>query len=193
MPSLSRFAHSLALHPARPPRDATALAGVTLEVRGAHTGSGLHLTYVLEGPLERLSIPIPTAAPARADRLWEHTCFELFAGVPGSTRYAEYNFAPTLQWAAYGFRDYRDNDHIAQDKLAAPRLEVRRAAALLELEVHVDTAALQAALGTAPSRFALAAVLETRTREITYWSTQHTDPARADFHRADSFTLALAE
>ncbi len=118
---LSRFAHSLALHPARPPRDATALAGVTLEVRGAHTGSGLHLTYVLEGPLERLSIPIPTAAPARADRLWEHTCFELFAGVPGSTRYAEYNFAPTLQWAAYGFRDYRDNDHIAQDKLAAPR------------------------------------------------------------------------
>lgn len=193
MTSTSRFAHSLVLHPARLPRDAAALADITLAVRGAQTASGLHLTYLLSGPIERLSIPIPTAAPARADRLWEHTCFELFAGVAGSTKYAEYNFAPTLQWAAYAFRDQRDNDHIAQDKLAAPRLEVRRALALLELEVQIDTEALHAALGAHADRFAATAVLETRTRELTYWSTLHTDAAKPDFHRADSFTLALAQ
>src|SRR3979490_1310679 len=52
-------------------------------------------------------VPGPGAGPPPAG-LWQHTCFEAFLAAPGVAGYYEFNFTPTLDWAAYQFTDYRD-------------------------------------------------------------------------------------
>ena len=45
--------------------------------------------------------------PRRADGLWKHTCFEAFISDANSGGYAEFNCAPSGDWAAYHFASYR--------------------------------------------------------------------------------------
>ena len=46
----------------------------------------------------------PPAPPLRADKLWEHTVFEVFLRRPGEPGYVEFNFAALRKpWAAYRF------------------------------------------------------------------------------------------
>src|SRR5262245_27726282 len=67
----------------------------------------LQLDYRLQGELDALQIEAMTI-PRPADRLWEHTCFELFVRLPGGTAYCELNFATSGAWAAYRFGAYRE-------------------------------------------------------------------------------------
>jgi hypothetical protein len=66
----------------------------------------LRLEWSLTGNLEELAIPRRSPS-RRADRLWEHTCFEAFVAPASGPRYWELNFAPSTRWAAYEFDGYR--------------------------------------------------------------------------------------
>src|SRR6202007_955064 len=101
---------ALRLHP-----DSVCAAAIGVEVEVARPRAGhLLLRYIVTGTTGALRLP-PTAAPARADELWRHTCFEAFVRVASDAEYYEFNFAPSTQWAAYHFSGYRAGLRVATE------------------------------------------------------------------------------
>jgi hypothetical protein len=159
--------------------------GVWVRVRHAPAGS-LALTFAVEGEIGRLRIPLPCAT-RRAERLWEHTCFEAFVAARSARAYYELNFAPSGEWAAYAFRTYRQGEMLAQ--ALDPNVVVRRAEGRLELDALIRLELL-AGLPSARLRLALSAVLEDERGALSFWAIQH--PAgKPDFHHPDAFALEI--
>ena len=161
--------------------------GFRVEAAAARLSPGLlALRYRVEGLLSALRLA-PPASPERTDGLWRSTCFEAFVRLPEGDAYHELNFAPSSQWAAYGFSGYRDG--MTPADVPAPRIAAAAAADACEISVGVDLDALPG-LAAAPWRLALSAVLEDAEGRISYWAIRH--PAgKADFHHPDSFALTL--
>jgi hypothetical protein len=89
-------------HPDTPPR---AVAGIFF----THiwlSAVEWRFDFIVQAPPSALKLPVPVP-PARADGLWKHTCFEVFLFNPKDGSYLEFNFAPSGEWAAYGFDGYR--------------------------------------------------------------------------------------
>lgn len=170
----------LTIHP-----DFACPAVTSIEADAARPSAGvLTLTYRLTGALAELRLP-PPAAPARADELWRHSCFEAFVRPAPGDGYLEFNLAPSTQWAAYRFSGYREG--MAAADIAAPRTAVRTDDGRFELEVALD---LPADLAGAPWRLALSAVIEDASGARSYWALAH-PPGRPDFHHAAGFILDL--
>ncbi len=157
---------------------------------GAMPGARLALTYVLEGDLARVRVPAPRP-PRFAERLWQHTCCEVFIARKDSPAYHEFNFAPSGEWAAYAFERYREGRPFADEALD-PGIAVRRAGDALELDAVIRLDLLSPAHAGAPLSLALSAVVEDSDGALSYWALRH-PPGRPDFHHADSFALALDE
>lgn len=169
---------ALERHPASP---CAALRGIEATVTRAADG-GLQLAFRLEGDLERLRIP-PPRAPRIAERLWQHTCCELFIADAAGPAYHEFNFSPSGEWAAYRFERYREG---LPFEAADPKISVQRTATFLKLEarvVHPPPGDL---------RLGLSAVIEEIDGTLSYWALRHA-PGRADFHHRDAFALELDE
>ena len=147
----------------------------------------LTASFVLEGDLSRIRVP-PSGAPRVGDRLWHHTCFELFVGATHSAAYHELNFSPSREWAAYAFRGYRDGGPVA-DAALAPGIAVR-AGADLRLDASVALERLSTGYGNAALRIGVSAVVEETNGTISYWALRH-PPGNPDFHHADAFALVL--
>ncbi|MDR3054506.1 MAG: DOMON-like domain-containing protein [Zoogloeaceae bacterium] len=170
---------SLLPHPDFP---APAMTGVEVALDWQNTE--LRLDYRLTGDLSTLILPTPQT-PLDPQRLWAHTCCEIFLAQPASPAYREYNFSPSGQWAAYGFSAYRQKS--AWENPPAPRMEWRRENDELLLQVTLPVAAF---LSTASPQLALSVVLEFTDGRLAYYALQH--PAGApDFHHRSSFTLNL--
>lgn len=155
-----------------------ALRGIEVSIR--REPEGLRVAYMLDGEIDRLRIPSPR--PARsAERLWQHTCCEIFIARKGAAGYREFNFSPSGEWAAYEFTRYRQG---ASLPIPDPRIAVRRTSGQLEME------------GTIPlsqeTRIGLCAVIEDLDGGLSYWALRHA-PGKPDFHHADSFALELSE
>jgi hypothetical protein len=155
----------------------------------------LRLQYVLQADLRRLRIPEAMAGAGRAEKLWAHTCFEAFVGLPDSPRYLELNFSPSGQWAAYGFDSYREG--MAPVPGPAPRLALRLSEERLELDAEVSLGGSLSPPGRGPQapglrrlRIALSTVVEDREGRLSYFALRH-PPGRPDFHHPESFSLAL--
>jgi hypothetical protein len=157
-----------------------AVARIEMEI-ARPSASVLLLDYIVSGNLDDLRLP-PVTAPARADGLWQHTCFEAFVRPAGGDLYFEFNFAPSMQWAAYRFDRYREG--MASAEIAAPRIEFERAA---------QRCILRAAL-TLPDdgawRLGLSAVIEETNGRKSWWALAH-PPGKPDFHHSDCFALGL--
>jgi len=147
-------------------------------------GHRLTIAFVLEGDLDRLNIPGP-GAPRRTDRLWEHTCFEAFVARPGQDAYWEINLSPGTEWAAYGFRRYREGAGPAPG--LEPRIVVHRTRGRLELRAEADLEALGPGLGF---QVGLSAVVESLDGQLSHWALRH-GPGRPDFHHRTGFALDL--
>lgn len=164
-----------------------AVHGIEARVGWARDGA-LALTYTLRGDLTRLRIPAPRP-PRKADRLWQHTCFEAFVSVKGKAEYYEFNFAPSGEWAVYSFSRYRDGTLLGDNKLA-PRVTARNVPDRLDLDAIIRVDRLPAIPPRAWLQLALSAVIEDEDHMLSYWALKH-PPGKPDFHHPDAFTLDL--
>ena len=148
----------------------------------------LDVRFTLTGAVGLVRLP-PPGIGERSDKLWRHTCFEAFVRAPGEAGYVELNFAPSGQWAAYRFSDYRS------DKIPADVRPGARAASLepdgsFELAAAVDLNRELGLLDDQPWQVGLSAVIEERSGRISHWALAH-PPGAPDFHHRDCFVLEL--
>jgi hypothetical protein len=164
-------------------------AELVIEVRVCWTEPrSLSLTYRLRGDNARIRVP-PQRTPRRADRLWEHSCFEAFVGEVGKPEYYEFNFSPSREWAAYRFRDYRDGGPIDDDGLER-KIAVRREAETLAIDAVMRLDRLITIERRAKLRLGLSAVIEDTDGRLSYWALKH-PPGKPDFHHPDGFMLEI--
>jgi hypothetical protein len=176
---------ALKLHPDSP---SSAAARVEVEVARPRAG-GLVLRYFVTGKISDLRMP-PAAAPARADELWQHTCFEAFVRSPAEAGYCEFNFSPSTQWAAYGFFGYRKGMHVATE-ISAPRIEVQSGPECYMLQASLELEGLSTLPRSAGWRLGLAALIEEANGRKFYWALAH-PPGKPDFHHPDCFVCELS-
>jgi hypothetical protein len=159
-----------------------------IEVRAACDKDGvLRVTYILIGTLFRLRIPLHGSS-IRGDQLWKHTCFETFIACPGEAAYHEFNFSPSQEWAAYGYRRYRERDGWTLEM--DPCIQVEVSNERLVLDATIPLRALSLRHLQAPVRLGLAAMIEDEAGVLSYWALRH-PPGRPDFHHVDGFDLVL--
>ncbi|WP_347303806.1 DOMON-like domain-containing protein [Croceibacterium sp. TMG7-5b_MA50] len=165
-------------HPAMP---AAGVSGVSASVL-APVDRWLRLRWRVEGAAG-LVVP-PFAGQVRADGLWRTTCFELFVQPAGGTAYAEFNFSPSDQWAAYDFTDRRTG--MAERPVTPqPVCTMRRGGNLAIFDVALPLATVP--LGSV----GLTAVIEEAGGVKSYWALAHGGTA-PDFHDPACFTASLA-
>lgn len=170
---------------------AAAPADLRLDGHLARQGDRLRITYQLSGDLPGLALPPPASdPPARADELWQHTCFELFLAAEGEAPYWEVNLAPNGAWNLYRLATYRQGLTPVPDRDALP-FRVTSGARLLELTLDLQ---LPAELTLACRQRALwlgvTAVIERQDGLLSYWALAHSG-READFHRREDFLLRL--
>ncbi len=152
----------------------------------------LTLEFLLNGDLHKLKLPqqlpAPAHGPTRRNELWQHTCLELFARVGAATRYLEFNFSPSGDWAAYEFDDYRS----ARRDLEATACTVLAVPQGNSLRVHAAlTVPSMAARRQAVSwQLNLAAVVESCDGTLSHWALRH-PRAQPDFHDPAGFSCTL--
>ena len=173
--------HALKLYP---DSVCPAVADLEVEVLRPHSRA-LALRYFLSGAIQDVRLP-SAKAPTRADGLWQHTCFEAFVRASPDGPYCEFNLAPSTQWAAYRFKNYREG----REDLAIPppRIETRATRDGYELQAMLVVPDL---LPDAPWRIGLSAVIEEANGRKSYWALAH-PPGDPDFHHEDCFALELA-
>lgn len=170
--------------------DSLSSAATSVEVEIARPRAGsLVLRYLVSGKIGDLRLPSITA-PARADELWQHTCFEAFVGSSRHAGYYEFNFAPSTQWAAYRFGSYRKEMRVAAE-ISAPGIEVLSVPNRYALQVSLDLDGLSMLPRDARWRLGLAALIEETNGDKSLWALTH-PPGKADFHHPDSFAHELS-
>ena len=180
LPSSAKQRFELLPHPDFP---SPAVRSITVET-WKESGS-LELHYHISGAIEDLVWPA-RAEIGRADRLWEHTCFEAFVGVPGKPDYTELNFAPSGQWAAYGFDEYRAGMAIGVETIGSVICFDRPDGIALWC-----SAWLMALPYRREWQLNLSAIIEAKDGTKSYWALAHA-PGPPDFHNRDCFTARLA-
>ena len=169
------------------PHPDSALLAATITARvGLERAQRVTLEYSLAGDLALLAIP-PRACSGRAERLWEHTCFEAFIAPASGARYCELNFSPSTEWAAYAFDGYRQG--MRPLELAVPP-HVRVAETKNELRVTAGIELGGLADAPWPWRIGLTAVVEDRAGGRAYYALLHPRD-KPDFHDAAAFTVLL--
>jgi hypothetical protein len=134
-----------------------------------------------------LNLPTLLTLAGSADGLWQHTCFEAFVA-NGESGYREFNFAPSGEWAAYAFTDYRLRDSTWQ-AAQSPRITTQRDAESFELSATLPAALFPT--DTATLLLGLTAVIETTDGMLSYWALKHPGE-RPDFHLREGFCLRIA-
>jgi hypothetical protein len=159
--------------------------GVTAGVRRSR--GGMTILYRVQGG-SRLDVPEPVDLPQRADRLWEHTCFEAFLAPAGGPAYWELDLSPSGDWNLYRFAGYRDGMEVERRVPSLGGFRARSEGDGLRVEVVLDLGALPELTGDL--NVGLAAVLEAEDGTTSYWGLRHV-AARPDFHRRGSFVLPV--
>jgi hypothetical protein len=162
-----------------------------VHVRLSRTSAILAVSYVLEGDIDRLRVP-PPEPRCVTDKLWEHTCCEMFIARHDTAVYHEFNFSPSSEWAVYAFTHYRERAPLGDVTAYDPNIAVRRDRQKLQLDALIRLDLLSTEHVAGRLSLALAAVIEDQDSRLSYWALAH-PPGRPDFHHRDSFTLTLDE
>lgn len=167
----------------RHPDSSSLAAQIEVKITQPHADR-LELSYIVTGEMSNLRLP-PVGDASRSDNLWQHTCFEAFVRGASGPEYYEFNFSPSMQWAAYRFAGYRSGMNMTA-KTSPPAIEVRSDANRFELRVSLELNALSDLPRIAPWHLGLSAVIEDMNGEKSYWAVAH-PPGKPDFHHADCF------
>lgn len=150
-------------------------------------GDLLRLHYRLSGAIETVQLPPPVASPTRRDGLWTTTCFECFWGLEGERPYWELNLSPAGHWNLYRLEDYRLG---LRPEPGYDRSLHRVSQGDGVLSMELDLPLPDPIAPDAPLQVAIAAVIEDRHGQLSYWALAHPG-AEPDFHRRDAFLLRL--
>jgi hypothetical protein len=171
----------------KPHPDSICAAVTDIEVDAVRPRAGsLLLSYVVAGNVGDLLLSAGTG-PARADELWRHTCFEAFIRGAPNGGYYELNFAPSSQWAAYQFSDYRTGMQAAT-KIEPPKIGMVSTGGCYTLRAALELSDLSSALRW---WLGLSAVIEEANGRKSYWALAH-PPGKPDFHHLDCFKAELS-
>lgn len=175
----------LVVHPS-----AAGRAGLCIRARAELRAPGsIGFRYRLEGDLARIRLA-ERKDPQRADRLWEHTCFEAFIRAPGVAGYHELNVAASRDWALFRFSAYRKPlalPHVEEP----PKILARRLDDALEVDAAVRLRDLADLAGASALQIALCAVIEELDGTLSHWALRHR-PEKADFHDPGGYAIELA-
>ena len=170
-------------HPAAPPSDPTIKVWATIDhVAKLGPVATTNIWFGVGAPATRFVIPEPTEGPRTAG-LWQTTCSEAFLRREGQSPYREWNFAPSTDWAAYDFADYREKAGEAEVSAPYIRFEDNLTWFALGATIAVDA--------EADWKLGLSAVLEEKGGRKSYWSLVHPSD-KPDFHHPDCFAARLA-
>jgi len=173
---------NLVPHPSTPPADPAFKLWVNVDHAGAFGAvATTNIWFGVGAPAGRFVIP--EGEPARADDLWQTTCFEAFLS-DGDGAYREWNFAPSAQWAAYDFTAYR-----------AGRTDSDVAPPYVRMEDNFTWWALGATIAVEAGtewQLGLSAILEEKDGTKSYWALAHPDGDKPDFHDPVCFAARLA-
>jgi hypothetical protein len=158
-----------------------------IEVEVTRHPGRLDLNYTMVGSIASLLLP-PFASGKRTDELWKHTCFEAFLRPAQAEAYFEFNFAPSAQWAAYGFSGVRTGMHEIDASPAS--IEAEQEGQSYTLKVSVDLSKVPELAAETLWRVNLSAVIEEKNGRKSYWALAH-PAAKPDFHNPDCFVLEL--
>ncbi|MCU0975176.1 MAG: DOMON-like domain-containing protein [Steroidobacteraceae bacterium] len=156
------------------------IGSITVSARRPRSSAGLELEFTLAGQMASLRVPAQ-AEPRRVAGLWRHTCLEAFLSVEGEPCYLELNLAPSGEWAAWTFDDYRAGMRDAD--IPDPRIETRAGEDMLVLHAALDLSGLLPLASAEIWLAGFAAVIELRDSSLAYWALAH-PPGRPDFHAA---------
>ena len=146
----------------------------------------LAISYKLDG-ISEVKLPQIITQPTRQFNLWEHTCFEFFLGLKGSSQYWEFNLSPTGHWNVFRFPNYR---HDITEEMSFNSLPFHSARQnnSLELNLEIDLSLIVSA--QQDLEVGITAVVEATKAQLSYWALIHPG-TEADFHRRDSFKIDL--
>lgn len=143
----------------------------------------LSFEFLVRGDIGAVRWPAAGEAE-RKDGLWKTTCFEVFLTMDTPGSYAEFNFSPSGDWAAYAFSGYREG--MTPLRCASPDIEVHRASSATRISIRLNE--FDSAILTSDGKLAASAVIEDGSGTLHYWALAHPGP-KPDFHHPDSFIL----
>ena len=138
----------------------------------------LILSYIVTGNMNNVRMP-PDTATARGEELWRHTCYEAFLRASSRSTYYELNFAPTTQWAAYRFDDYRTG--MTLPEISTPSIEVHSSPDHYCLRATLELDQLSSLPRGDLWHVGLSALIEDMDGNLSYWALSH-PPGKPDFH-----------
>ena len=175
---------NLVPHPATPPSGSEFKVWVNVDHAGAlGATASTNIWFGIGAPASRFVIPEAVEVPARAENLWETTCFEAFLHGEEERTYREWNFAPSGEWAAYDFTRYREGRTDADVTPPYVRFEDNMIWWALGAIIVVD-AETSWVLG-------LSAILEEKDGTKSYWAIAHPPGDKPDFHDPACFAAHL--
>lgn len=136
----------------------------------------LVVAYRIVGELARLRVP---TEPLDPERLWAHTCCELFVAPEGGEGYVEHNVSPNGQTRRFDFSAYRQR---VSSSAGIAATTTREPDALVVVA--------RVPLTTTVARLAVTTVVEDEHGTLSYWALRHPE-GRPDFHHRDGFALCL--
>lgn len=172
---------TLKRHPETP---SDPVAEVSVEV-GLEAPNVLVVCWRIVGDMHRLWIPDADAS-LDPERLWAHTCCEMFVAPAADEAYVEWNFSPSGQVARFEFAGYRRRRPSSSSAAAHARSSVAIEPRELRLEAR---APLPPSADDSP-RISLTTVIEDAAGALSYWALRH-PCERPDFHHPGGFALAL--
>ena len=173
---------NLVPHPLTPPAHPALKVWASVDHAGAFgVMATTNIWFGIGAPASRFAMP--KGQPARAEDLWQSTCFEAFLRSEGD-EYREWNFAPNGQWAAYDFRAYRER--VGDADVAEP---------YIRMEDNLTWWALGATIAVEAGvewQLGLSAILEEKDGTKSYWALAHPEGDKPDFHDPVCFAARLA-
>ncbi len=155
----------------------------------ARQNSVLTLHYSLTGDMKKIFLPSRSAHPCRKDELWKRTCFEFFLAVKDQPQYWEFNLSPSGDWNVYRMDAYRRIGFREETSIQRLQFEVEKSERLFTLEAAIDLSPIPHM--EQDLEIGVTTIIQTQDGNETYWALVHPAP-QADFHKRESFTLALA-
>lgn len=152
--------------------------------------NGLEFDFIIDDPTGC----VDWSYPEGVDKLYEHSCFEIFMSCSDCSRYVELNLSARNDMRCYWFDDYRrpvdyqDLSGYSEPKVSfrTSQINVNQSDKLVHCRGRFELDSIAQFLGSAVSKVGLSVILKHNNGERSYWALKHSSD-KPDFHDSRSF------